>query len=91
MANQKGNFYVCAKRDNKSAVKHSIEKPILLNFVNLSTIFVSLVTEVYCNVLILRWEVSRKRLIFKGTYTKKGIARTQLPAPPRLENLVFKK
>ena len=81
MANQKGNFYVCAKRDNKSAVKHSIEKPILLNFVNLSTI----------NVLILRWKVSRKRLIFKGTYTKKWIARTQLPAPPRLENLVFKK
>ena len=44
MANQKGNFYVSAKRDKKSAVKHSIEKPILLNFVNLSTIFVSLVT-----------------------------------------------
>ena len=72
MANQKGNFYVSAKRDKKSAVKHSIEKLILLNFVNLSTIFVSLVTEVYCNVLILRWKVPRKRLIFKGTYTKKG-------------------
>ena len=59
MTNRKENFDVCAKRDKKSAVQHSIEKPILLNFVNLSTINLStsLVTEMYFNVLILRREV----------------------------------
>ena len=40
-ANEKANFDSCARQNcKKSAVKHSIEKPILLNFVNLYTIFV---------------------------------------------------
>ena len=39
-ANQKANFDSCARQNcKKSTVKHSIEKPILLNFMNLSTIF----------------------------------------------------
>ena len=38
-ATQEANFGICAKNHKKSAIKHSIEKPILLNFVNLFTIF----------------------------------------------------
>ena len=33
------NFDSCATNCQKSAVKHAIAKPILLNFVDLSTIF----------------------------------------------------
>ena len=36
---QKTIFEICAKNSTKSAVKHFIEKHILLSFVNLSTIF----------------------------------------------------
>ena len=39
----------------------------------------------YFNVLILRREVSNKRLIFKGTYTKKG--GSTHPATAQPENL----
>ena len=38
-ASQKGNFDTCAGKSRKVSCKHSIEKLIFLNFVNLSTIF----------------------------------------------------
>ena len=38
-ATQEANFDIYVKNRQKSTMKHSIEKPILLNFVNLSTIF----------------------------------------------------
>ena len=38
-ASQKENFDSCAKNCKNSAKRHSIEKPILLNFANLSSIF----------------------------------------------------
>ena len=37
--NPKTNFDSCTKNCKKSAVKHSIERPILLNFLNLGAIF----------------------------------------------------
>ena len=39
LAIQKANFYACAEKSRKVGhKKYSIEKPILLNFVNLSAI-----------------------------------------------------
>ena len=38
-ATQNTNFDSCAKKLQKTAVKHSIEKPILLYLVNMSSIF----------------------------------------------------
>ena len=40
-ATQRSNFDSCAKK----LLKHSIEKPILLNFVSLSTIFCSMLSQ----------------------------------------------
>ena len=49
------NFDICTRKSGKSAIKHSIEKPMLLNFVNLFKIAaINHNTYVYFQVTELR-------------------------------------
>ena len=86
---QKPDFDVFGKNRKKSALKHSIEKPVLLSFVNLSSIFCPrLSKEINPGPLILHF---LKILVFEKVHSlfKLIFKENQLPKLPEYD--IFQK